>query len=122
MRHMREANSGGSEGLLSGAWELRNIPKGIYSHRPFDSIGAKHGGNALSNAEDIDAIGNRAVLKIPPDRNPNAPALLLMLSSHWRRMVALGATAMGGIIGWGGVEEEKLGSEWMETSERSSES
>jgi len=70
-----DARSG--ERLLRGPRELQHVTEGGDGERPADARGAEGSGHARGDAADVDAVGDVAVLEVPPYRHPHLPALLL---------------------------------------------
>jgi hypothetical protein len=71
-----DARSG--ERLLRGPRELQHVTEGGDGERPADARGAEGSGHARGDAADVDAVGDVAVLEVPPHRHPHRPALLVL--------------------------------------------
>jgi hypothetical protein len=74
-----DGDARGGERLLGGARELQHVPEGGDGERPADAGGAEGGGNARGDAVDVDAVGDVAVLEVPPHRHPHRSAALAVL-------------------------------------------
>lgn len=75
---MGDGDARSGEGLLRGPRELQHVPESGDGERPADARGAEGGGHARGEAADVDAVGDAAVLEVPPHRHPHRPALLVL--------------------------------------------
>lgn len=75
---MGDGDARSGEGLLRRPRELQHVPESGDGEWPADARGADGGGHARGEAADVDAVGDVAVLEVPPHRHPHRPALLFL--------------------------------------------
>jgi hypothetical protein len=73
-----DGNSSGGERLLRGARELEHVAEGGDGEGAADAGGAQGGREPRRDAADVDAVGDVAVLEVPPHRHPYRPALVVL--------------------------------------------
>lgn len=91
---MGDGDPRGGELLLRGPRELQHVAEGGDGERPADARGAEGRGHARGDAADVDAVGDVAVLEVPPHRHRHRPGLLVLLRREERGPPPLAAVAV----------------------------
>jgi hypothetical protein len=73
-----DGDPGGGERLLCRTRELEHVAEGGDGQGPADAGGAQGGRHSRRHAVDVDAVGDVAVLEVPPHRHPHRPALVVL--------------------------------------------
>lgn len=92
---MGDGDPGGGERLLRGARELEHVAEGGDGEGPADAGGAQGGRHPRGDAADVDAVGDVAVLEVPPHRHPHRPALVVLRRRPPPLAAAVAARAAG---------------------------
>lgn len=79
MRDVGDADAGGSESLLIGARELRDVSECGDRDGALNPVGAESGHDPLPDPQDIDACRDGAVLEVPPNRDLHISALFFVV-------------------------------------------